>query len=561
MECEEDSIRSEPKRAIRVEAAQPKRAPTTRAGKQVDLLTNSLPIGVYRASSDGRIIRANPALVGMLELPAEEALLGMRISDFFYRLGDAERLAKQLQLAGFADNLELPLRTASGNIIWSRLTIQITRDDHARPSWIEGIVHNITDERAYAASAEKATRWLELRALVPSLLDDSAQSPDRFLQTVAAAIEDHVAISCWFLLEERRRKSRGRQPLRAYVPPDKPIPHDLRTRIESPLRRVLTRGEPLTLSNTSPERSWRVPTNPSGKESSGNDAIIPLTLGTGRWCALLASDLKPEELEQLVILCAMMSLKMCNSFLSAEVEREKSALRSLAESHISAQEAERARVARELHDEIGQSLTALEFGVQSLKQAVAVDDSARTRKGIRDMEQLTSAIQKNVRELAMGLRPAILDDLGLQAALEWFVESFASRASIHAVVELDTFDDRLPRDMEIMLYRLTQESLNNAARHADATEVVVRIATTPSHVLWTTQDNGKGFEPEGANGAMSVGRRGIGLLDMQERVRAFGGKLEIQSSRAMGTSIQATIPLPKRKSPANSSGEGCQSQW
>lgn len=204
----------------------------------------------------------------------------------------------------------------------------------------------------------------------------------------------------------------------------------------------------------------------------------------------------------------------------------------LAEARIRAQEEERRRVARELHDEAGQSLTALVAGLTSMESAL--DETLGSRiLLLRDLAQSTLA---DLRRLAHGLHPAALDRLGLQAALERHVHEFgeAHGATVDMLVEGSTADAPLPPQVQIALYRIVQEALTNCARHAEASNISVVLHHKPGCARVVVEDDGRGFE-----GALE----GLGLVSMRERVTALGGLMEVESARGRGTMVMAEIPL------------------
>jgi len=202
---------------------------------------------------------------------------------------------------------------------------------------------------------------------------------------------------------------------------------------------------------------------------------------------------------------------------------------------VTAQELERRRLARELHDETGQALTSILLGLRAVEDARETDELGAAIAGVRDLVRSTLL---DVRRLAVELRPSVLDDFGLVAALERLTETFAEQTGMAVQFEeLLPPGERLPSEVETALYRIVQESLTNVVKHAQATTVSIVLARKADSVSLVVEDDGVGFDP----GSPREG--GIGLVGMQERVALLGGRLSIESHPGAGTTFQAEVPL------------------
>ncbi len=201
---------------------------------------------------------------------------------------------------------------------------------------------------------------------------------------------------------------------------------------------------------------------------------------------------------------------------------------------VDAQEVERRRLARELHDETGQALTSILLGLKSLEAVVEGDEAAAAVSGLRE---LVVATLQDVRRLAVELRPKVLDDFGLVAALERLTETFAEQTQISVEFNSTLAKERLPSEVETALYRIVQESLTNVVKHARASRVSVLLARKPGSVAAVIEDDGQGFDPADTR----VG--GFGLIGMRERVGLLGGRLQIESSADRGTTLVVEVPV------------------
>jgi two-component system sensor histidine kinase UhpB len=218
----------------------------------------------------------------------------------------------------------------------------------------------------------------------------------------------------------------------------------------------------------------------------------------------------------------------------------------LAAQVIMAQEEERRRVARELHDEAGQALTAviigLERGLASMPEVYAADLPIQPRQLISNLRDLAAQTLDEVRNLALELRPAVLDDLGLVAALRQYLRSTEERSGLDAQLTVVGWDEqadaRLPAEVETALFRISQEALTNAIRHAKASRVQVRLRRTPSSVTLEIRDDGIGI-----GAAPTEAGKHLGMFGMRERARLLGGEFVATPVSPRGTLISVSIPL------------------
>jgi PAS domain S-box-containing protein len=207
---------------------------------------------------------------------------------------------------------------------------------------------------------------------------------------------------------------------------------------------------------------------------------------------------------------------------------------------IEAQEAERQSIARELHDEIGQVLTAVRINLQSIQRSGLADqNNPRFDESVAIVDEALG----RVRDLSIELRPSLLDDLGLYAALRWYVDRYAQRTGIIAEV-LNGFeeDGRLPRELETACFRIAQEALTNVARHAQAGSVSVQLERSWDRMFLTVMDDGVGFDLDSMR-KNTVAASALGLRGMEERALAVGGHIEIDSGSGHGTRVRASFPL------------------
>ena len=216
-----------------------------------------------------------------------------------------------------------------------------------------------------------------------------------------------------------------------------------------------------------------------------------------------------------------------------EAEKE---LRRLSRQLVQAQEEERKSLSRELHDEVGQMLTALRMEMRSLQDLRTAPED-QFIEHLDGAKRLAEQSLRSLRDIAMGLRPSMLDDLGLGSAVQWQARQFAKHTGIPVNVQIDGMPPRLPEPHRTCIYRVVQEALTNCARHARAKSINIAIRAQAAGISVSIRDDGIGFDPSRVRG------RGLGLVGMQERVMDLGGDLTLTSQAPRGTVLSARIPL------------------
>lgn len=205
---------------------------------------------------------------------------------------------------------------------------------------------------------------------------------------------------------------------------------------------------------------------------------------------------------------------------------------------VSAQEAERQRVARELHDETGQKLTAIGLGLQGITGALE-KNSEQAGKTLKKLQQMTADSLTELQRLIADLRPSHLDDLGLPAALRWYSGEIHERTGMNISFTVEGEERHLPDSINIALFRIVQEALTNVVKHAQAESAVVKLFFENDRVVAFVRDDGRGFDMSFLG---TEGRKSWGLLGMRERASLLGGRFSLESALGMGTSVKVSIP-------------------
>jgi signal transduction histidine kinase len=229
-------------------------------------------------------------------------------------------------------------------------------------------------------------------------------------------------------------------------------------------------------------------------------------------------------------------LAAINRSLEAQVETRTAELHALSLRLLRVQESERRQIAQELHDQIGQMLTGLKLQLE----AAAVDAPPAIKGQLLETLVLAKDLLSRTRELTLQLRPRLLDDLGLQPALEWHLELFQRQTGITVAGEFSLPPGRFPTELETTIFRVIQEALTNVARHSGCTTANVTVMGEEAHILVEITDRGRGFDLEKGRAKSDS----LGLAGMVERVTLAGGKIELFSSPGQGTRVHALFPRP-----------------
>ena len=212
-----------------------------------------------------------------------------------------------------------------------------------------------------------------------------------------------------------------------------------------------------------------------------------------------------------------------------------------------ARDEERRHIARELHDSAGQSLAVLGIEVDQLLQKTS--SSPELAADIERIRETVRVLHTEIRTTSYLLHPPLLDESGLQAAISWYAGGLAERASLPIDIEISDDLGRLPRDLELAIFRFIQEALTNIHRHASATKAWIVLSRSPSSVTAEVRDNGSGMSPERLSQVRSGGS-GVGIRGMRERIRQFQGSMEIHSD-STGTQVSVQIPILEDHAPAD----------
>ena len=258
------------------------------------------------------------------------------------------------------------------------------------------------------------------------------------------------------------------------------------------------------------------------------------TLGVLHLASREAAPLTDEETALVQAIGGLVGIALENATLRETMAAQQDRLRALATGILHVREEEARRIAHALHDEASQLLASVHIALDDL--ASRIPEQATTLRGVHE---LLDSVEAQLRRLSRELRPSILDDLGLGPALDWLARGIAERTGI--AITVDAAVERLPATVETALYRIAQEALTNAARHARASRVQIEVRRSGASVWLAVRDDGQGFDVDPT--LARRGDRGLGLIGIHERVEVLSGQLIIESERGTGTALWVTLPI------------------
>ncbi len=291
-----------------------------------------------------------------------------------------------------------------------------------------------------------------------------------------------------------------------------------------------------TLSMEVGGRTWEIDFDAPKDKIIGLDAVVP-------WLVLAGGLLSTGLLFGMFYSLASShrrAVEIANE-MTGDLRTSTEQLQAMSRQLVDVQESERRQIARELHDRVGQNLTALSISLDIMKSQIGENGSSTLRTRLDDAATLLESTAGSIENVMSELRPPMLDDYGLLPALQWYGNEFWRRTGIRVSVEGDEQMVRLPQTSEIALFRIAQEALNNVAKHAHARHVDIALARNGSHVVMSVSDDGMGFD---AAPAMASRRRrpGLGMVSMRERTQAVGGQFEIGPAPGRGARVVVRVP-------------------
>lgn len=452
-------------------------------------------VGIVQVDLKGRLIMPNPGFCEIVGYTEEECR-GLNVRDITHPddYGREEKLTRQLikgKIPGFS--IEKRYVCKDGGIVWGQMTTTVVRHQSNEPLYALAIVEDITERKRIEEELRESEE--RLRLLIESASDYAifTMSPDSLINSWNAGAEK---VFGW-----TEKEVLGKSGAIIFTPEDRE-----KGAPEQEVETALHNGR-------APDERFHIRKDGSRFYVSGVMMLLKDEGGSVRGFAKIARDMT-EQIE------------------AEKALRDKEMLQKL----VGAQETERKRIARDLHDELGQQLTALRLKLDAAKKLCEDDELCGK---VDEIELLAKSIDHGVDFLAWELRPAALDDLGLVAALDNYVKQWSHHSGVTAeLLASNLKKTRFEPEVETNLYRIVQEALNNTHKHARAKSVEVLLERRDGLIVMLIEDNGRGFNPKDKKNPL----KGMGLIGMKERAQLIGGTLEIESAPQKGTTVYVRVP-------------------
>lgn len=506
-------------------------------------LFDSVPVGIYRSTPGGRFLDGNPALMNILGFPDHKTMLAANIKDLYLTEWTREQELDLIEKNGFVSNHRMRLKRFDDVVIWVQDSANAIRDETGKTLYYYGRLEDVTEN-------VKAAHAIEQRAIQMTLLNDVGShiaamlDLDNLLEQIVSLVQStfgyhHVAI---FTLNHDKQEAVMEAlagEFRHLFPTSHSLPFG-----QGVVGWVALNKECYFTNNSESDQKY-VNLYPNVIPTI-SELAVPVILSEEFLGILDVQSPESNAFDQndilvMETLANQIAIAIGNANLLEQIKAGRQRLSHLSHRLVEAQEGERRRIAQELHDEIGQTLTALSISLDGL---TTYEMSDQVREQVADLIKQTQELTAQVHRLSLGLRPTILDDLGLAPAMASLFSRITAQAGLEVSFKHTGINGvRFPPDVEINAYRIVQEALTNIVRHASVESAMVQV-WVESDLLWLQiQDEGPGFDLQSA----IDGKKSMGVIGMSERAALTGGILTVETTPGKGTHISARLPLvPKR---------------
>ena len=495
---------------------------------------------IYTTNQPGKIIDMNPAGVRMLGYADKSDLLGnLSAPQLYCNPADRKKFLQAIDQSGSVKDYEVDFVKQDGSPLHVLISSRRYENPETGDIEYEGIIKDITHRKQAEEVIKERNRELSILNSVAVALNNTMDLDHTLKVTLKDVLRvlrlDHGAL---FLIDREEKMVR----LQARTGLPRPEIDEAIFFKDSLLEEHLIVKESLLTPK---------PTFPSFQVRYVSRSGVPvpwlscfLITFKGRGVGFFAFDisgrreLNSHEIHLLGSLGNFLGGTIENAQLMKMIRQHRQELQQLTEKLFQSQEDERRRIARELHDEAGQSLTAVKLGLDHLEEHHAVDDR-HLKAEIGDIRKMINRTASEIRRLSYRLHPTLLIDLGLEPALKLYFREIENHSDLDIEFNMVGFDQRLDVDTETVFYRFSQEALTNALKHSGAEKFRLSIIKSYPRIIFRADDDGIGFDPQ----IVGKDRRSLGLLGMRERAALLGGSFQISSNSDLGTRIRIEIPI------------------
>jgi len=463
-------------------------------------LFESLPVALYQVTRNGLVMDANQACLQLMRCSSKKELMGVDARQRCVDSRDGVELRRRLHEEGCVSDFETRLWRLDGSIVWVNVTAKLIYEAKGRVLSIDGSLQDVTERKFNERCIQEGEA--RFRGLA-----------ERSSDIIVLFDKDYNSL--FWSPSAERILGYTREELKVMAPGE----------LMRPEHFVMLRQYVARASTDRQVVNFELPIiKKNAMETIIEWSAIPVHDGTTvTGLQFIGRDITTRKKAE------------------AALRKSHEELRNLSKHLESAREQERKTIAREVHDDLGQSLTAIKFDLAWLQRRMTGETSGRIQEKIGITSRLVDEAIQSVKKITSRLRPEILNDLGLAAAMEWYLEDFGKRTGIgyEARIDADALGrNQVDSDRCVGIFRIFQEALTNVARHSNATEVFVRLEVIEGRIVLLLNDNGKGIDTKHINTSES-----FGLVGIRERVNAFAGEINISGIPGKGTTLKVKLPF------------------
>lgn len=499
---------------------------------------------IYTSNLDGKMLDVNQAGVEMLGFQSKQEMLGISSARQLYRNAqDRDKFLSIINQKGYVKDFEVDFRRKDGVPIHVLISSRRYESPISGNIEFEGIIKDITRRKRTEEDLKQRNLELSILNSVAVALNHATDLHHILKATLSNVLKVLNLKSGAIFLIDREKKSVRLQvkqgiEMKAFKKSDEIMFKDALL-----MKYLIEEETQLTPRPTFP------PFHVSFRTKEDQDALrlscFLITFkgkGVGFFGLDLSSPriLSPHEIHLLGSLGNFLGEAIENTKLMETIRLHRQELTRLTDKLFQSQEKERRRIARELHDEAGQSLTAVKFALERLEEQYASKNTDLSEE-ISEVKMMISRTSSEIRRMAYRLHPTLLSDLGLEPALNLYFKEVATHSGLDIDFHMVGFDRRLDVDTETVFYRFSQEAMTNTLKHSNAEHFRLSIIKSYPKIIFFAEDDGVGFDGQipGNN------KRSLGLIGMRERASLLGGKFQLRSTPGEGTRIRIEIPLPE----------------
>jgi len=496
---------------------------------------------IYTSNLQGRLLDVNEAGVDLLGYPDKAQLLKIGSTERFYRSAkDREQFLKRINQEGYVKDFEVDFLRRNGSSIRALISSRRYENPETGDIELEGIIKDITHRKRAEEETHQRNRELSLLNRIAMALNHNL-GLSHVLPDTLTDVLNLLGLKRGAIILIDRTEKVPRIEARRGLPEHDSDGTDQLVFKDQLLKKYLLEGD-VVLKPEPTFPPFRVRYRGlNGRITSWLTCFLITSQGRGVGFFALdmprQRELKEHEIHLMGSLGNFLGSAIESAQLMETIRRHRQDLKRLTEKLFASQEEERRRIARELHDEAGQSLTGVKLALERLEEKVGRSNH-RAKAQIGEIHAMIRRTSEEIRRLSYHLHPTLLSDLGLEPALNLYFKEIRNHAGIHIDFHMVGFDQRLSVDIETVFYRFSQEALTNTLKHAGAPNFRLSIIKSYPRIIFLAEDDGCGFD----TGIIDKDKRSLGLLGMRERAHLLGGSFQLRSKPEEGTRIRIEIP-------------------